>query len=132
MRNGLRVFSAWREKMSKRDGRAWRQRKKAAIEPLEVRRLLSVSVLTGHYDSQNTGENLQETTLTPANVTAATFGKLYATPVDGQVDAQPLYDPAVDITAGSAQGVHNVLYVATENDSLYAIDADTGAVLWQD
>jgi uncharacterized repeat protein (TIGR01451 family) len=85
-----------------------------------------VSVLTWHNDNARTGQNLQETILTPANVKSATFGRLATLSVDGKVDAQPLYVPAVTIPN---QGVHNVLYVATENDSLYAFDADSFAQL---
>ena len=85
-------------------------------------------VLTWHNDPARTGQNLLETILTPANVTSATFGKLFTLSVDGLVDAQPLYVPSVTIPS---KGVHNVLYVATENDSVYAFDADNGAPLWQ-
>jgi hypothetical protein len=86
------------------------------------------SVLTWHNDNARTGQNLQETTLTPANVSAATFGKLFTIPVDGKVDAQPLYVPSLAIPD---KGVHNALYVVTEHDSAYAFDADTGSLLWQ-
>lgn len=87
-----------------------------------------VSVLTWHNDSGRTGQNLQETILQPANVNSAVFGKLFTIAVDGKVDAQPLYVPALTIPG---QGTHNVLYVVTEHDSVYAFDADTGARLWQ-
>src|ERR1700677_3584994 len=87
-----------------------------------------VSVLTWHNDNARTGQNLQETILTPANVKSTTFGRLATLSVDGKVDAQPLYVSAVTIPN---RGVHNVLYVATENDSLYAFDADTFAQLLQ-
>jgi uncharacterized protein (TIGR03437 family) len=87
-----------------------------------------VPVLTWHNDNARTGQNLQETTLTPANVKASTFGRLFTIPVDGKVDAQPLYVPSLAI---SGKGSHNVLYVVTEHDSAYAFDADTGALLWQ-
>jgi uncharacterized repeat protein (TIGR01451 family) len=80
------------------------------------------SVLTWHNDSARTGQNLQETILTTANVKSSTFGRLSTISVDGKVDAQPLYVPALTIPL---QGVHNVLFVATEHDSLYAFDADT-------
>jgi hypothetical protein len=87
------------------------------------------SILTQHYDNGRTGQNTNETILTPANVNATNFGKLFSLPVDGYVYAQPLYVPGVAI---SGKGTHNVLYVATEHDSLYAFDADTGgAPLWQ-
>jgi len=102
-------------------------------EALEGRLLLSaVNVLSYHNDATSTGANLQETALTSANVNASTFGKLFSTPVDGQVYAQPLYMAGVNVTAGTQPGTHNVAYVATAHDSLYAIDGDTGAVLWQD
>jgi len=97
--------------------------------------LLSVSALaaaqnvtTYHYDNARTGQNTQETVLTPANVNSSQFGKQFSTTVDGYVYAQPLYIPGVQNIAG---GTHNVLYVATEHDSVYAIDADSGAILWQ-
>lgn len=98
---------------------------------MECRRLLS-SVLSYHNDPASIGANLTETMLTPANVNVADFGKLYSTAVDGQVYAQPLYLPGVNVTGGSQTGTHDVVFVATEHDSLYAIDARTGAVLWQD
>lgn len=102
-------------------------------EALEGRVLLSaVNVLSYHNDAASTGANLQETALTSANVNASTFGKLFSTPVDGQIYAQPLYMAGVNVTAGTQQGTHNVAYVATAHDSLYAIDGDTGTVLWQD
>jgi hypothetical protein len=86
------------------------------------------SILTQHYDNERTGQNTAETVLTPANVNSATFGKLFALGVDGFVWAQPLYVPGMVIPG---QGTHNVLYVATEHDSVYAFDADTGgAPLW--
>lgn len=103
------------------------------LEPLEARKLLSAVNVTGfHNDLQGTGANLNETTLTPANVNQTTFGKQYSTAVDGQIYAEPLYMTGVNVTAGTQQGVHNVVYVETEHDSLYAIDADSGQVLWQE
>jgi hypothetical protein len=89
-------------------------------------------VLTYHNDNSSTGQNLTETVLTPSNVNSSTFGKLFSTSVDGQVYAQPLYDPGVNITTETNQGTHNVVFVATEHDSLYAIDANNGTILWRD
>jgi hypothetical protein len=84
-------------------------------------------VLTYKNDLNRSGQNLNESTLTPANVAAATFGLLRNLPVDGKVDAQPLY-----ISQLSVAGVlHSVVFAATEHDSVYAFDADTGAVLWK-
>ncbi len=79
------------------------------------------AVLTWHNDNARTGQNSAETILNPANVNATTFGKLGTINVDGKVDAQPLYVPSLSIPG---QGVHNVLYVATEHNSVYAFDAD--------
>jgi outer membrane protein assembly factor BamB len=86
------------------------------------------NVLTYHNDVARTGLNSSETILTPANVNSSTFGKLFNTKLDGKVDGQPLYVAGVAIPN---QGTHNVLIAATENDSVYALDADTGAILWQ-
>jgi len=86
-----------------------------------------VSVLTWHNDNFRTGQNLQETALTPANVTSSTFGRLFTLSVDGKVDAEPLYVPSLAIPN---QGTHNVLFVVTEHDSVYAFDADTSTQLW--
>ncbi len=81
------------------------------------------SVLTYHYDAARTGQTNNETILTQAAVNANIFGKLFSQPVDGQVFAQPLYVPGVTINSQ----VHNVVFVATENDSVYAFDADSNA-----
>jgi hypothetical protein len=86
-----------------------------------------VDVTTYHNDNARTGQNLNETLLTPANVTSATFGKVGFFATDGKVDAQPLLLSGVSIPS---QGTHDVLYVATEHDTVYAFDAVTGSVLW--
>ena len=80
-----------------------------------------VDMLTWHNDLAHTGQNLQETTLTPANVIVSSFGKLFSVKVDGWVYGQPLYKSQVAIPG---QGTHNVVYVVTEHDSVYAFDAD--------
>ncbi len=88
----------------------------------------SVSVLTQHNDNARTGQNTSETILNTSNVNVNRFGKLFAMPSDGQVYAQPLYVPGVTINGG----VHNLVILATENDSVYAYDADSsGAPLWK-
>jgi hypothetical protein len=81
----------------------------------------SGNVLTHHNDNARTGAYLGETVLNVSNVHQGTFGKLFARAVDDQLYAQPLYMSGVPIPG---QGVHNVLYVATMNDSVYAFDAD--------
>jgi hypothetical protein len=83
-------------------------------------------VTTYHYNNARDGLNAQETILTPANVNSTHFGKTGFFPVDGKVDAEPLY--LANVNAG---GTRNVLYVATEHDSVYAFDADSGAQIWK-
>ncbi len=94
---------------------------------LTVAAAAAADVVTYKYDVMRTGQNLTESVLTPSNVASATFGKLRNLMVDGLVDAQPLYLSKLTV-AGAA---HNVVFVATEHDSLYAFDADTGTILWQ-
>jgi hypothetical protein len=86
-----------------------------------------VNVTTYHNDNARDGWNASETTLTPQNVNVNTFGKLRELPVDGKVDAQPLYVSGLSI----AGQTHNVLIVVTENASAYAFDADSGTQLWK-
>ena len=84
-------------------------------------------VVTYHNDIGRSGQNLLETILTTSNLNSSTFGKLFTLPVDGIIDAEPLYLSTVAIPN---KGTHNVIYTVTENDSVYAFDADTGAQLW--
>jgi uncharacterized protein (TIGR03437 family) len=86
--------------------------------------LCQVNVLTYQYDNTRAGANLSETTLNKTNVNAAGFGKLFAYPVDGYIYGQPLYVANITVPG---RGTHNVVYVATEHDSVYAFDADSGA-----
>jgi len=88
---------------------------------------LSQNVLTYHNNNARTGLNAAETTLTLSNVNSASFGKLFEVTVDGLVDGEPLYLSAVPIPGS---GTHNLLIVVTENDSVYAFDADTGGGIW--
>ena len=96
------------------------------------------NVVTQHYDNARTGANTNETILTPSNVNTAGFGKLFSQLVDGYIYAQPLYLAGVTMGAGTSQAgtVHNVVFIATEHDSVYAFDADTngganGFPLWK-
>lgn len=109
----------------------------AVVEHLEGRLHLSAAnVLTYRDDAAATGVNAAEVALTPANVKTGSFGKVFTTPLDDVAYAEPLVDTGVTIgngvnTSVGAAGVHDVVYVATESDSLYAIDATGGAVLWK-
>jgi hypothetical protein len=92
-----------------------------------------VNVLTYQYDPTRAGANPNETTLNKANVSATGFGKLFTHPVDGMLYGQPLYVGNVSVPG---KGSHNIVYVATEHDSVYAFDADSSsgansAPLWQ-
>jgi len=87
-------------------------------------------VFTHHNDNLRTGQNAEETVLTPTNVSASTFGKLFTYLLDGAAFASPLYVAGVSVPG---QGIRNVVYVATEHDSVYAFDADGASqnALWQ-
>jgi len=85
----------------------------------------TVSVTTYHYNNRRNGWNNAEAVLTPASVGSSQFSLLHSVPLDEQIDAQPLVLTAQTI----AGGTHDVVYVATENDTIYAIDATSGAVL---
>lgn len=86
----------------------------------------AVNVLTQHNDHARTGAITAETILTPSNVNSNDFGKLFTDSVDGLVYAQPLYVENLSI----AGGTHNVVFVCTENNSVYALDADAGGTTY--
>jgi len=88
----------------------------------------ATDVLTHHNDVARTGQNLTETILTTSNVNLAEFGKLGFYPMDGLVDAEPLYASNVAVPNN---GTHNLLIAATENGTVYAFDADSDAAIWQ-
>ncbi|MGO9269678.1 MAG: pyrrolo-quinoline quinone [Terriglobia bacterium] len=92
------------------------------LTPLAVPLPARAQVLTSQYDNARTGANLHETTLTPANVNAGQFGKLLTLKVDGAIYGEPLYMPGLEIPG---KGRHNVVFVATEHDSVYAFDAES-------
>ena len=92
-----------------------------------------VSIPTYHFDNSRSGQNIHETVLTPALVNVNTFGKLFSQPVDGQIYAEPLVVYNLQI---AGKGTHTVVYVATENDSVYAFDGNSNSgsnasPLWQ-
>ena len=94
--------------------------------------VFSQNLLTYHNDNSRSGANTNETILTPANVSGGSFGRLFSYAVDGYVYGQPLYVSGLTIPG---QGVHNVIFIVTEHDSVYALDADSpagpnGGVLW--
>src|SRR6478752_4334290 len=107
------------------------------FEQLESRYALAADVLTFHNDLSQ-GLNADEVNLSPANVHVGSFGKYSTTPVEGQVYTQPLVKTGVTIsngpnTAAGAAGLHDVVFIGTEHDQLYAIDASVahaGAILW--
>ena len=108
------------------------------LEQLENRRVPTVGVLSFDSAGAATGFNSSETQLTPANVNINTFGKLFTSSFDGQVYAQPLIQsgvtigPGLNTTPGSS-GTHDVVFVATEHDGLYAVDSSpggNGTILW--
>lgn len=112
----------------------------AAIKDVRSAQAVTVSrasgsafaITTYHYDNLRTGWNNDESTLTYRSVGGGSFGLLHSVPLDDQVDAQPLLVPNVTTTRGRASGsAHDVVYVATESNSVYAIDASSGAVLFQ-
>src|SRR4030088_3596867 len=109
-----------------------------ALEQLESRVLPSVSITTFNNANLTPGVNQNELQLTPANVKTSGFGKIYSVPTDGQVYAEPLVKTGVVITNGpntkpGGTGTHDVVFVATEHDTVYAIDSGPigGQILWQ-
>jgi hypothetical protein len=94
------------------------------IMTLVVMTAAGESVLTYHNDNARTGANTNETQLTLANVNARSFGLRLKYPVDGYIYGQPLFVPGIQIPG---QGIHDVVYVATENDSVFAFDANSDA-----
>jgi hypothetical protein len=101
-----------------------------AQRPSPATKSLLPVIATAQYDNARTGANLLETILTPQNVNAAQFGRTTFFPIDGDVYAQPLYIPQLEIPG---KGMHNVVFIATEKDSVYAFDADATSTepLWQ-
>jgi hypothetical protein len=105
-----------------------RRRARLNVEALEDRVVPSTNALTYHGDNASTGQNLTESILTTTNVNSTTFGKLATASLDGQVYAQPLFVAGLNVTG---VGVRDVVFVVTENDSVYAIDADNGQQLYK-
>jgi hypothetical protein len=103
---------------------------KLAIPLLFFTSTAAAQILTAQYDNARTGANLKETALTPATVNFGRFGKRFSLPVDGDVYAQPLFVPKVEIPG---KGIHNVIYIATEHNSVYAFDAagEPAEPLWK-
>jgi FG-GAP-like repeat len=92
---------------------------------------IAADVLTYHNDNARTGWNPNEFVLTPSNVNTASFGLKFTLAVDGKVDAQPLYASNSPVfSGGNFLGNHDLVIVATEHDSVYAFDADTGVLCW--
>src|ERR1700721_4826571 len=86
-------------------------------------------ITTWHYDNVRSGANAPGSVLAPPNLNSTNFGKQFTQPVDGIIVGHPLYLPGVAIPG---QGVHNVVYLATMNDTVYAFDANSGSLpaLW--
>ena len=129
-RNRKRTAEFKRSRSARRTKSQRNQR--LSLERLEPRLVLATNVLSYHMDLQSTGVNNTETQLTLGNVNLSSFGRTSITPLDGQAYAEPLYVHGVNITTGNFQGVHNVVFAATEHDGLYAIDGSGGNILWYD
>jgi len=100
----------------------------ALAQPTALGQSTGTDVVTYHNDIARTGQNLNESTLTPDTVTPSAFGKRSFFPIDGKVDAQPLLLSDVPMPGA---GARDVLYVVSEHDSVYALDSYSGDVLWQ-
>ena len=91
----------------------------------------AADVLTYHNDNARTGWNSNEFLLTPSNVNARSFGLKFILPVDGKVDVEPLYVSSTPVyMGGTLVGTRDLVVVATEHDSVYAVDAGTGTLYW--
>jgi hypothetical protein len=123
MHRGLRTFVGISKRLLTRPRKVAR----LGVEQLESRVTpANVPVLSGHYDGFLSGANTQETVLNPADVNPTDFGNLYNYAIDGYAYAQPLYVPNLTVNGGT----HNVVFAATEHDSVYAFDGDGGGLLW--
>lgn len=98
---------------------------------VSLARIPKVAVTTYHYNNLRTGWNNTEPFLTYENVSGGSFGLLHTVVLDDQVDTQPLIVPNEITTTGVTPGKHDVVYLATENDTIYAIDASSGTVLFE-
>jgi len=105
-----------------------REPQAATISPARHQK---VAVSTYHYDNMRTGWNDKESLLTYENVNSGSFGLLQTVTLDDQVDTQPLIAPDETTTTGVSPGKHDVVYVATESNTIYAIDASSGTVLFK-
>lgn len=116
-------------------GRNFKRQTAATLAILVVLGLLTgcgplASVVTYHNDNYRSGWNQNESTLTSAKVASPSFGQRFNIALDDQVDVSPLVVPVVGVTVGSSQGAHNIVYAATENNTIYMIDAVKGTVLF--
>lgn len=116
------------DRSEKRNRRRPRRRAQLQLEQLEDRVTPSVDVLTYHNDLSRDGQNLSETALTTSNVNSSDFGQQFNTSLNGQVRGQALVMTGVNVDGAA----HDVVFVATMASELYALDADTGQILWQD